>query len=347
MPDLKVLELFSGIGGMHRAAELAARHLVDINIEIVAAVDINTVSNCIYVHNHPNTPHLQKNINGLTVKQLTKLSPELVLMSPPCQPHTRQGKQLDTKDPRSSPLEHLMRVLPQVASVKYLLLENVYGFEKSQARELVISRLTDAGFEFQEFLLCPRQIGVPNSRLRYYLLAKREHHAKWSFEKSQEILENFNSLSVNLKEMNNLNTSKRSLEEYLDDREELNEEVIVPDKVLAKHSRVLDIVRKDSMVSCCFTAGYTRYCEGTGSVLQGAGTVEDLDRVYRDLEEKGLEVLKELKLRYFSPNEVSKLLGFPDDFDFPNEVSMRQQYKALGNSLNVHVVAVLIYSLLK
>ena len=97
MTSIKILELFSGIGGMHRAAEIASKFLENIIIEVVGAVDINTVSNEIYRHNHPSTNHMQRNITGLTLNQLVKLSPDMVLMSPPCQPHTRQGKQLDIK----------------------------------------------------------------------------------------------------------------------------------------------------------------------------------------------------------------------------------------------------------
>ena len=58
-------------------------------------MDINTVSNAVYRHNHPDTACLQRNITGLSLAQLEEMSPEVVLMSPPCQPHTRQGKQLD------------------------------------------------------------------------------------------------------------------------------------------------------------------------------------------------------------------------------------------------------------
>ena len=103
MPDLRVLELFSGVGGMHRAAEVASEHLAGTNLTVIGAVDINTVSNDIYKHNHPTTNHMQRNITGMTVSQVTKLSPDLVLMSPPCQPHTRQGKQLDTEASRTIP----------------------------------------------------------------------------------------------------------------------------------------------------------------------------------------------------------------------------------------------------
>jgi len=240
-----------------------------------------------------------------------------------------------------------MSVLPQVASIKYLLLENVCGFEKSKAREMVISSLQSAGFEIQEFLICPRQIGIPNSRLRYYLLAKRGEKVQWSFDKSESLIQNFDSLSFSLEDMNICKDSQERVADHLDTDKEVIEEVMVPEKVLAKFSKVLDIVRKDNLVSCCFTAGYYRYCQGTGSVLQVVGEREDMDRVYSKLDSDGVEVLSELKLRYFTPKEISSLLGFPDNFSFPNTVTLRQQYKALGNSLSVTVVGLLIHSLLR
>ena len=144
-------------------------------------MEINTMSNEVYKHNHPATNLLNKNIAGLTQRELLKLAPDVVVMSPPCQPHTRQGKKRDTEDPRSSPLAHLSNLLPSLPSLKFLLLENVAGFETSKARDQVsdssfregLSRMTQvktsleaAGFECREFLLCPRQIGIPNSRLR-------------------------------------------------------------------------------------------------------------------------------------------------------------------------------------
>ena len=45
-----------------------------------------------------------------------------------------------------------MSVLPRLSSLKFLLLENVCGFEKSSARDLVLTSLTEAGFSVQEFL---------------------------------------------------------------------------------------------------------------------------------------------------------------------------------------------------
>ena len=59
-----------------------------------------------------------------------------------------------------------------------------------------------------------------------------------------------------------------------------------------------------------------------------------------------MRVLGELRLRYFSPAEISKLLGFPSQFSFPSTVTLKQQYKVLGNSLNVSMVGLLLVSLI-
>ncbi|MED6236116.1 tRNA (cytosine-5-)-methyltransferase [Ataeniobius toweri] len=51
MGSLRVLELYSGIGGMHYALKESG-----ISAQVVAAVDINTTANKIYKHNFPDTP---------------------------------------------------------------------------------------------------------------------------------------------------------------------------------------------------------------------------------------------------------------------------------------------------
>ena len=50
----------------------------------------------------------------------------------------------------------------------------------------------------------------------------------------------------------------RTVGDFLDPDDEDMDSVLVPDKVLAKHAAVLDIIRGDSTVSCCFTSGYQR-----------------------------------------------------------------------------------------
>ena len=63
MPDkpkkVRVLELYSGIGGMHYSVMQLN------NIEVVAAIDISPLANSVYRHNFSQTNHLEKGVEGL------------------------------------------------------------------------------------------------------------------------------------------------------------------------------------------------------------------------------------------------------------------------------------------
>lgn len=49
---LRVIEFFSGIGGMHYALKNLVREREDITHEVVAAYDFSTTANDVYRHNH-------------------------------------------------------------------------------------------------------------------------------------------------------------------------------------------------------------------------------------------------------------------------------------------------------
>jgi tRNA (cytosine38-C5)-methyltransferase len=126
------------------------------------------------------------------------------------------------------------------------------------------------------------------------------------------------------------------------------EQFSVPDKVLAKHAWLLDIVGPNSTRSCCFTKAYGHYVEGTGSVLSLASpdiitNTYEQSRSHVQGSSEQLELLKGLHMRYFTPREVARLMCFPDQrFSLPTDVTIKQSYRLLGNSVNVHVVALLI-----
>ncbi|XP_062596598.1 tRNA (cytosine(38)-C(5))-methyltransferase-like [Saccostrea cucullata] len=180
---MKVLELYSGIGGMHCAVKDSG-----IPHEVVAAIDVNTTANKIYKHNFPGTKLMDCGIESLSAKKLDEMKIDMIMMSPPCQPFTRVGKKLDANDIRTSSFLHLLSLLPRLNNCpKYILIENVKGFEESDTCLKLRETLRECNFAYQEFLLSPLQFGIPNSRLRYYLIAKRES-LKFSFETSAEIL---------------------------------------------------------------------------------------------------------------------------------------------------------------
>ncbi|KAI2648864.1 tRNA (cytosine(38)-C(5))-methyltransferase [Labeo rohita] len=374
MERLRVLELYSGIGGMHYALKESS-----VPAEVVAAVDVNTTANDIYKHNFPNTPLLPKTIEGMTLQDFDKLNFDVILMSPPCQPFTRIGLQGDVADPRTKSFLYILDLLPRLSKrPRFILLENVKGFETSAARDALLQTLRECDYSFQEFLISPTSLGIPNSRLRYFLIAKRPP-GSFSFLTSAEIMEGFpmSGSPDNLAAPHNHPTSSESeiektgtiifkleteqelerkriqdsqetvrrLQDFLQEGEEDMDQYLLPPKTLLRYALLMDVVQPSSRRSVCFTKGYGHYVEGTGSVLQSCVDVE-LESVFKNLEllseEDKLKQLHQLKLRYFTPREIANLMGFPADFTFPKHISIKQQYRVLGNSLNVHVVSHLI-----
>ncbi|XP_060645086.1 tRNA (cytosine(38)-C(5))-methyltransferase [Drosophila nasuta] len=340
--EFRVLELFSGIGGMHYAFKYA-----QLKGDVVAALDVNTVANAVYAHNYKETNVKTRNIQSLSVKEVTKLQANMLLMSPPCQPHTRQGLQRDVEDKRSCALSHLCSLIPQCETLRYVLMENVKGFEVSQAREQFIEALEKGGFHWREFILTPTQFNVPNTRHRYYCIARRDQD--FPFE-SGKIWEKMPSEIVDPDQQQIAMIS--SIVES-----SASSDYLVPDDVLMKRVLVMDIIHPAQSRSMCFTKGYTHYTEGTGSAFTPLSE-EESHRIFKAVQEidmdpnnsgcdpetqqKRLELLRQVKLRYFTPREVARLMSFPEDFQFPAETTNRQKYRLLGNSINVCVVGELL-----
>lgn len=116
---------------------------------------------------------MNKNIQKLRIKDFQAVT--CILMSPPCQPFSRNGKFKDIDDRRSDAFLEVCRIIEEkkLPLLSYILMENVMGFEKSQMRTIFIDALKAAGFHHQEFIVSPHQIGVPNTRHRYYCIARK------------------------------------------------------------------------------------------------------------------------------------------------------------------------------
>jgi tRNA (cytosine38-C5)-methyltransferase len=264
---IKVLELFSGIGGMHFALKEAENILggpAILNFDIVRAIDISDIANQVYKHNFPKVDVKGSNICGLTAEMLDKMAIEAIFMSPPCQPFTRQGHQKDLKDSRSQPLVHIVEeLIPKAKKLNYILLENVKGFENSEAHQMLITSLCNHGFKYQEFLICPKQLGIPNSRLRYYIIAKKSGeflHQK----QDNHLITDLSTLDSTI--IDKFKKRPIKLKQYLNDAQDPFQDHL---ERLDLDAKVLDIVNSESEGSCCFTKSYGRYAEGTGKTQLG------------------------------------------------------------------------------
>ncbi|KAL5534720.1 hypothetical protein ACEPAG_1184 [Sanghuangporus baumii] len=374
---IRALEFYSGIGGLHRALQAS-----EISCTMIRAFDWDQMSCRIYETNHGPGIINKIDISLLTASDLEGLDAQLWLLSPSCQPYTVLNPSAKgVQDPRAKSFLHLVQhVIPDLAKrrrgPKWMLVENVAGFEASSVRETLIETLQSSGYTTVELLLTPLQFGIPNSRLRYYLLAKEQSMSFANITASEEgsriVWRNIPGHGKPWKD-NREDCDATQLRTYLDPDASTTTDLLcrIPDRVLLKWGRLFDIVMPSSRRSCCFTRGYTQLVERAGSILQ---MNEELDTTevfnkflfqqrHKDTksgegqefsEDALLSILSPLRLRYFSPSELLRLFHFepptiPDgngskvaNFLWPDDVTLKSKYRLLGNSVNVEVVRRLV-----
>ncbi|TVU34588.1 hypothetical protein EJB05_16425 [Eragrostis curvula] len=337
----RVLEFYSGIGGMRYSLMTSG-----VRAEVVEAFDINDIANDVYELNFGHRP-CQGNIQTLTAGDLDKYKAHAWLLSPPCQPYTRQGLQKHSADARAF---SFIKILSLMQNMTYppqmLFVENVVGFEVSDTHDQLLEVLSSLNFKTQEFILSPLQFGIPYSRPRYFCLAKREPMCFQNPSVNNKLLRtpfvlsltvNNTSLSSHDQDQEQLELDCKPIKEFLvkeDDggvsRETVFQDYRVPLNLIERWGNAMDIVHSESKRCCCFTKSYYRYVKGTGSLLATSEVRHTL--LF------WLSFTCALLIIF----QVANLHSFPSSFHFPDHISLRQQYAMLGNSLSVAVVGPLL-----
>ncbi|KAF9485437.1 S-adenosyl-L-methionine-dependent methyltransferase [Pholiota conissans] len=374
---IKALEFYSGIGGLHLALSRSK-----LAVDVVQAFDWDQTACLVYSANHGRGIAKKVDISTLTAPTLSSYNANLWLLSPACQPYTVLNPNAKgAQDPRALSFLHLVQnVLPELAVSNQhpdrLLVENVAGFEDSSTRKILVDTLRSIGYTTLEHLLTPLQFGIPNSRLRYYLLAKKDPFGSTNISegKTNSIWRQIPGQGIAWSDprLDEESQAGRSMVDeiktYLDDDrgEEHYQRYRIPDKVLEKWGRLFDIVKPSGKRSCCFTRGYTQLVERAGSIIQeneALDTTSTFDAFLHAQslgERDAIHLLHPLKLRYFAPSELLRIFAFDHmsstssrskekadnrenaEFIWPETVSTKSKYKLIGNSVNVLVVQKLI-----
>ncbi|KZT08932.1 S-adenosyl-L-methionine-dependent methyltransferase [Laetiporus sulphureus 93-53] len=365
----RALEFYSGIGGLHRALSKS-----DIDGIIVRAFDWDQCACRVYAANYGGKIVRQVDISTLSATELTSYGADLWMMSPSCQPYTVLNPLAkDAADPRAKSFIRLMEnVLPEMAKTrsqpKYLLIENVAGFESSSTRQRLLATLDSLDYSVLELLLTPLQFGIPNSRLRYYLLAKLNpaSFANVHGPNTSEIWrhipghgQDWIDPRFTSDQPKTDSTGVKEIRQYLDPHSTEGDihPNAVPDHVLAKWGRLFDIILPFSRRSCCFTRGYAKMAERSGSVLQMNEELDTTSVFNRFLvaqgrgEKDAVRMLDPLRLRYFSPSELLRIFCFEPStdeqakqtFSWPNNLSMKTKNRLID--LDVHSRSYVPYTL--
>jgi tRNA (cytosine38-C5)-methyltransferase len=272
-----VFEFFSGIGGMHQALS----SVPGVKIKNIFPFDINPNANVTYLHNFGIKP-FEITIESFSLEDYEKFCCDngveggiIWTMSPPCQPFTRLGDQKDLNDGRTMGFLQLIKILESTKYLpNYFMLENVKNFEYSNACALIKKTLMKLNYSINQFLLSPTQFGVPNSRPRFYLLARSQDIKPFllNYDENGKYIDDIEysgEIFIKLGIMDNISPEKiKSFLSYNTDEEVNKKEYYISEKILKKDtSPALDIVTLESDTTTCFTKGYGKLLKGSGSVL--------------------------------------------------------------------------------
>ena len=162
---LKVLDLFSGIGGFSIGLEKAG-------FETVAFCEIEPYCRGVLERHWPDTP-IYGDVKQLTGEQLRAdgIVPDVIVGGYPCQPFSVAGRQRGEEDPRHLwPYirEHIYTIQPA-----RVFLENVEG-HISMGLSSVISDLEEDSYGATWGIFSAREVGAPHQRKRVYIMADTE-----------------------------------------------------------------------------------------------------------------------------------------------------------------------------
>ncbi len=286
--EVAAIEFFAGIGGFAAAWPEAS---------ITASIDIHQTAARVHSANF-NHPFWVREIESIAVEELLKLDANLWWMSPPCQPYTKRGNQADTADARARSFLRLIDLIAECAP-DFIALENVGGFANSIAREQLQKRLQHSGYRWQSIELCPTEMGWPNKRPRFYLLASRQRPiAAW-------------------RELPRYRLRLAELAELRHELQPAASELEIDSSTLSRIESAIDRCELNGeRPTACFASSYGRVLLNSGSYLR----------------------VEANRYRRFSPREVANLLGFPATFKLPSDIPTRSLWKLLGNSLSLPAV---------
>lgn len=159
---MRVIDLFAGCGGMSLGFENAG-------FDVIAAFDNWDAATTIYESNFSH-PIYKKDLSADdAIQQISDLHPELIMGGPPCQDYSIAGKRELGKRANLT-----IRFAEIVSTVKpaWVVFENVYNIERFSTVTVLKQMLTDAGYGITTRVLDASRCGVPQKRLRFFLIGK-------------------------------------------------------------------------------------------------------------------------------------------------------------------------------
>lgn len=186
-PQVRLVDLFSGCGGMTLGVAEAAREL-SLGVDVALAVDFDDAIARVYGYNFPKARVESIGVERIFDGELgdaltsgekswkTKSGPISWLQGgPPCQGHSDLNNHTRRDDPRNEFYGRMARAA-EVLEPKVVVVENVPTVrnDKSRVVHRAMTALERAGYRVADEVMSLADIGVPQRRRRHTLLAVRD-----------------------------------------------------------------------------------------------------------------------------------------------------------------------------
>ena len=171
MKKIKVLDLFSGCGGLSLGFKMAG-------FEISGAIDNDADSIQTFKKNFKKSKSLIKDINKINKKEIKKnfSNIDVIIGGPPCQGFSNANRwQKEYNDPRNLLFLKFIEFV-KIIKPKMLLIENVSGIlsrSKGQIINNIKEILNENGYKVDYKLLNASEFGVPQIRKRVFIVGNR------------------------------------------------------------------------------------------------------------------------------------------------------------------------------
>lgn len=175
---MKFIDLFAGLGGFHKS-------LHELGHECVFVSEIDPVLARLYEDNWKIKPH--GDIRKLIKDDISVVPPHNILCAGfPCQPFSKAGKQMGREDKvRGTLFDDIIKIL-EYRKPDYFILENVpflANHNNEATWKLMRSRLENLGYEVDHENYSPHEFGIPQHRVRIFIVGAKRGLKHFSFEK--------------------------------------------------------------------------------------------------------------------------------------------------------------------
>ena len=315
---MRMLDLFSGIGGFHKGFEQAG-----YEFEWVGFSEIDKYASAVYRHRFPEAVELG-DITAIQPGDLPKI--DLITFGSPCQDFSIAGKRAGAKEgTRSSLVWQAIRLITE-CKPRFFVWENVKGtFSSNSGADFwaIIQAFTNIGGYRLEWQLINTRWFLPQNRERIYLVGYiGDRSGSKVFPIGETDVRNSKLEKQRESDGQHCKTlTARGAGEYHAGMQLVD--------VIDEGLKQIGTIGKDSEATRVYdTSGIARTIKNGGGMGAKTGLYQTNSSIRR-----------------LTPVECCRLQGFPDDWnefgEFDGEVvpmSDTQRYKQAGNAVTVNVV---------